>query len=109
MSTITSNLPTNAGAYSPLGQPLINLTNASQPAPLGDPESPAAQEDSGDVFAPLAAAQQVAQQNQLSALADSDAASAANKVAANLLSAQPSTLAAQANLASASVLALLGD
>ena len=109
MSTITSSLSTNAGAYSALGQSLINLTNSAQTAPLGQPETPAAQEDSGDVFAPLAAAQETALQNQLSALTDSDSASAANKLAANILSSQSSTLAAQANLTPASVLTLLGD
>jgi hypothetical protein len=109
MSTIASSLPTNAGAYSALRQSLINLTASAQPAPLGQPENPAAAPDQGDVFAPLAAAQQVAVQNQLSALADSDAASAANQAAASLLSSQSSALAAQANLAPASVLTLLQE
>ncbi|HEX3730507.1 MAG TPA: hypothetical protein VHV47_11925 [Opitutaceae bacterium] len=111
MSTITSSLTSSAGAYPQLGQSLINLTASSQPAALGSPESPAMAEDAGqsDIFAPLAAAQETALQNQLSALADSDAASAANQAAANLLSTQSSTLAAQANLAPASVLTLLQD
>jgi hypothetical protein len=108
MSTInTSSLLANtSSSYPQLGQSLINLTASSQPATL---ESPAMEEDSagGDIFAPLAAAQETALQNQLSALADSDSASAANQAAASLLSTQSSTLAAQANLSPASALTLL--
>jgi hypothetical protein len=109
MSSIQPNL-SSFQSYPQLGQSLVNLSARTQSAATADPSASATV--SADASVPADLVQEIASQNQFSALADSTAALGANQFATGLLSSQPTTAsayAAQSTLSPETVLGLLQD
>jgi hypothetical protein len=109
MSTIQPNLSSFQN-YPQLGQSLVNLSARTQSAAVSDPT--ASGTASADSAVPADLVQEIASQNQFSALNDSTAALGANQAAIGLLSSQPtasSAYSAQATLSPETVLSLLQD
>jgi hypothetical protein len=106
MSTIQSNLASPAQSHAQLSRALINLSARTQSAASGEPAGSGTA--SADSAVPADLVQEVARQNQFSALADSSAALAANQTATGLIGSQPAAAyAAQATLTPETALGLL--